>query len=81
MTDVSPFTLPNVRGRYAFTFDLSKVTWFKVGGAAEVLFKPKDVEDLITFIKDKDPAMPVTVLGAGSNVLVRDGGIKGVELS
>ncbi len=80
MTDVSPFTLPNVRGRYAFAFDLSKVTWFKVGGAAEVLFKPKDVEDLITFIKDKDPTVPVTMLGAGSNVLVRDGGIKGVVI-
>jgi UDP-N-acetylmuramate dehydrogenase len=74
------FMLPNVRGRYAFAFDLSKVTWFKVGGVAEVLFKPKDAQDLITFIKDKDPAMPVTMLGAGSNVLVRDGGIKGVVI-
>lgn len=75
-----PFILPNVRGRYAFSFDLSKVTWFKVGGVAEVLFKPKDVEDLITFIKNKDPIMPITMLGAGSNVLVRDGGIKGVVI-
>ena len=49
------FMLPNVRGRYAFAFDLSKVTWFKVGGVAEVLFKPKDAQDLITFIKEKDP--------------------------
>ncbi|MDP5012339.1 MAG: UDP-N-acetylmuramate dehydrogenase [Alphaproteobacteria bacterium] len=78
MTETLPFTLPNIRGRYAFGFDLSKATWFKVGGAAEVLFKPKDAEDLVTFIKNKDPMMPVTMLGAGSNVLVRDGGIKGV---
>ena len=80
VAETSSFMLPNVRGRYAFAFDLSKVTWFKVGGVAEVLFKPKDVEDLITFIKDKDPKMPVTMLGAGSNVLVRDGGIKGVVI-
>lgn len=74
------FMLPNVRGRYAFAYDLSKITWFKAGGVAEVLFKPKDTQDLIAFIKDKDPAIPVTVLGAGSNVLVRDGGIKGVVI-
>jgi len=74
------FPLPTVRGRYAFAFDLSKVTWFKVGGMAEVLFRPKDAEDLVSFIKDKDPMMPVTMLGAGSNVLVRDGGIKGVVI-
>ncbi|MES2608177.1 MAG: UDP-N-acetylmuramate dehydrogenase [Pseudomonadota bacterium] len=81
ITETMPsFSLPAVRGRYAFAFDLSKVTWFKVGGVAEVLFKPKDVEDLIVFIKDKDPTIPVTMLGAGSNVLVRDGGIKGVVI-
>jgi UDP-N-acetylmuramate dehydrogenase len=72
-----PYLLPNVRGRYAFNYDLSKATWFKVGGKAEVLFKPKDVDDLALFLREIDGKMPIVILGAGSNVLVRDGGIKG----
>ena len=75
--DQSPYILPNVRGRYLFDYDLSKATWFKVGGSADVLFKPKDTQDLAEFLRLKSPDMPIVVLGAGSNVLVRDGGIKG----
>ncbi len=72
-----PYTLPNVRGRYLFDYDLSKATWFKVGGKADILFKPKDTQDLAEFLQLKSPDMPVVILGAGSNILIRDGGIKG----
>ena len=58
--------------------DLSKTNWFRVGGPAEWLFKPNDVEDLATFLRALPGDMPVTVLGVGSNLIVRDGGIEGV---
>jgi len=70
--------LPAVRGRLTENYDLSKVTWFRVGGPAEVLFKPVDVQDLAAFLAAKPAGVPVTVLGVGSNLLVRDGGIPGV---
>lgn len=73
-------SLPKVAGRYSENAHLSKVTWFGVGGPAEVLFKPKDIEDLSLFLKTKPTHVPVTVLGVGSNILVRDGGIKGVVI-
>jgi UDP-N-acetylmuramate dehydrogenase len=57
---------------------LSAVTWFRVGGPAEVLFKPADRDDLAQFLKAKPADVKVTVLGVGSNLLVRDGGIPGV---
>ncbi len=69
--------LPRVKGRYLFDYKLSKMTWFKVGGVAQVLFKPHDIEDLQNFLMDKDKTMPTLMLGAGSNVLIRDGGFKG----
>ncbi|TAH34020.1 MAG: UDP-N-acetylmuramate dehydrogenase [Alphaproteobacteria bacterium] len=72
--------LPKVRGRYTENASLHKVTWFQVGGPAEVLFKPADLEDLQNFLKEKPPLVPVTILGVGSNVLVRDGGIRGVVI-
>lgn len=58
--------------------DLSKTNWFGVGGRAEWLFKPKDAADLSDFLKALPRELPVTVLGVGSNVIVRDGGIAGV---
>lgn len=70
-------SLPKVRGRYVFSYELSKLTWFKVGGPAEVLFKPKDTEDLISFLQQKQNNLAITVVGAGSNILVRDKGIRG----
>jgi UDP-N-acetylmuramate dehydrogenase len=70
--------LPNVRGRYRAKAALSGMTWFRVGGAAEVLFKPADTEDLIDFLREKPEEIPVTIIGVASNILVRDGGIKGV---
>jgi UDP-N-acetylmuramate dehydrogenase len=72
--------LPKVRGRLTEGTALSAVTWFRVGGPAEVLFKPADVEDLAQFLKRKPDDVPVTVIGVGSNLLVRDGGIAGVVI-
>ena len=70
--------LPPVRGRYSEQVPLAPVTWFRVGGPAEVVFRPADAEDLAAFIATRPQDVPVTVLGVGSNVLVRDGGIPGV---
>ena len=70
--------VPRVRGDLIPNAILSKSSWFRVGGPAELLFMPKDELDLKTFKKKLDPDIPFTVLGATSNVLIRDGGIKGV---
>ena len=72
--------LPEVRGSYRFEAPLSKTNWFGVGGPAEVLFKPEDTDDLAHFIKNKPADLPVTVIGVGSNLIVRDGGIRGVVI-
>jgi UDP-N-acetylmuramate dehydrogenase len=70
--------LPQVRGRLAENAPLGPLTWFRVGGPAEVLFRPADPEDLALFIAGTPADVPVTVIGVGSNLLVRDGGIRGV---
>ena len=54
------------------------MTWFRVGGPAEVLFRPADLDDLAQFLADKPDDVPVTVIGVGSNLLMRDGGMPGV---
>jgi UDP-N-acetylmuramate dehydrogenase len=72
--------LPRPRGRLTADAPLGPQTWFRAGGAAEVLFRPADVEDLATFFAAVPPDVPVTVLGVGSNILVRDGGVKGVVI-
>jgi len=72
--------LPAVRGRLSEDASLDKVTWFGVGGPAEVLFKPADADDLAHFLKIKPVDVSVTVIGVGSNLLVRDGGIPGVVI-
>ncbi len=72
--------LPNIKGSYRENFKLANVTWFNVGGPADVLFKPADIEDLIHFLKEKPSNIPYLVLGVGSNLLVRDGGIRGVVI-
>ena len=69
--------LPNCRGRLTAGKMLADVTWLRVGGPAQWLFQPKDTEDLAEFLKQLDPGIPVFVLGAGSNLIVRDGGISG----
>jgi UDP-N-acetylmuramate dehydrogenase len=70
--------LPPVRGKLLANEALAPFTWFRVGGAADALFLPKDEPDLAEFLSKLDPLIPVTVLGAASNVIVRDGGIPGV---
>lgn len=70
--------LPPVRGRLSENAPLDKITWFRVGGPAEVMFRPEDAEDLSAFLAAKPDDVPVTVVGVGSNLLVRDGGIAGV---
>lgn len=70
--------LPEVRGRYSPNADLSRITWFRVGGLAEVSFRPADMDDLAVFISGCPKDVPVTVIGVGSNLLIRDGGVPGV---
>ena len=70
--------LPKVRGRLTADAPLGQVTWFRVGGPAEVMFRPADIDDLSAFLATKPADVAVTVIGVASNLLVRDGGIKGV---
>lgn len=72
--------LPAVRGSYEEAADLGAMTWFRVGGKAEILFQPADAADLADFLKTKPDDLAVTVLGLGSNLLVRDGGVAGVVI-
>jgi UDP-N-acetylmuramate dehydrogenase len=77
---MTTLSLPPVRGKLLLNEPLAPFTWFRVGGNAEALFIPADADDLAEFLKALDPAVPVTVLGVGSNVIVRDGGIEGVVI-
>lgn len=70
--------LSNFRGEYKFNYPLSHLTWFKVGGPAELLLKPDDTLDLLTVIQNNEYNIPITCIGAGSNIIIRDGGIKGI---
>ena len=72
--------LPAVRGRLEPEFPLADLTWFRTGGPAEVLFTPADEDDLAAFLAATPADVPVTVLGVGSNTLVRDGGVPGVVI-
>lgn len=72
--------LPPVRGRYVEQADMSAVTWFRVGGPADVLFGPADEEDLAEFLANTPASIPVYPVGVGSNLLVRDGGVRGVVI-
>jgi UDP-N-acetylmuramate dehydrogenase len=72
--------LPLARGRLLRDEPLGPFTWFRVGGPADVLFLPQDEADLADVLQGLDAAVPVTVLGVGSNTLVRDGGIEGVVI-
>lgn len=79
-TSDPPFDLPPVRGRVTFDAPMSKVTWFRVGGPADVVFRPEDQEDLRAFLTALPEDVPVLVIGVGSNLLVRDGGFRGVVI-
>ena len=71
-------TMPTVRGRLTANAPLAPLVWFKSGGTAEWLFEPRDEQDLVDFLRELDPKVPVMALGLGSNLIVRDGGVRGV---
>ncbi|KAF0146575.1 MAG: UDP-N-acetylmuramate dehydrogenase [Rhodospirillaceae bacterium] len=72
--------LPGVRGRHTMDASLAGITWFQVGGVAEVMFRPADSADLAHFLATRPAEIPITVIGVGSNLLVRDGGVPGVVI-
>jgi len=72
--------LPMVRGIYRENFSLASSNWFRVGGAAEIVFRPADLKDLQYFLANKPKNIPIIVLGVGSNILIRDGGIDGIVI-
>ena len=72
--------LPQLRGRLMSNQPLAELTWFRVGGPAQVLFMPEDEADLAYFLGRLPPGIPVTVVGLGSNLIVRDGGVPGVVI-
>lgn len=72
--------IKDVRGRLTPDAQMDRVTWFRAGGLAELMFQPHDTEDLVTFLKLLPADVPLTVVGVGSNLLVRDGGIAGVVI-
>jgi UDP-N-acetylmuramate dehydrogenase len=72
--------LPPLRGRVERDAPLGAATWFRVGGPADVLVRPADLDDLLLLLRDMPPDMPLTVLGSASNLIIRDGGIAGVVL-
>ncbi len=72
--------LPEIRGRVRAQAELAAVTWFRVGGPAEFLIRPEDADDLAKLLRELPHEMPVTVIGAASNLIIRDGGIPGVVI-
>src|SRR5215831_11341090 len=72
--------MPRLRGRLIANQPLAELTWFRVGGPAQVLFMPEDEQDLSYFLAHLPPEIPVTVIGLGSNLIVRDGGVPGVVI-
>jgi UDP-N-acetylmuramate dehydrogenase len=72
--------LPKARGRLEANFPLADLTWFRVGGPAEVLFTPADEADLAQLLMETPDDIPIYVIGVGSNLLVRDGGVPGVVI-
>lgn len=72
--------VPGLRGRLMANQSLAELTWFRVGGPAQVLFMPEDEPDLANFLAHLPDEIPVTVIGLGSNLIVRDGGVPGVVI-
>tara|TARA_B100000700_G_scaffold249091_1_gene279230 strand:+ start:313 stop:1263 length:951 start_codon:yes stop_codon:yes gene_type:complete len=72
--------LPDVRGSYKKHVVMAPYTWFRVGGAAAAVFRPQDHEDLSQFLLQNSEEVPITTIGAASNILIRDGGIPGVVI-
>jgi UDP-N-acetylmuramate dehydrogenase len=83
LPDIAPkltVQMPELRGPLTSHASMAHLSWFRTGGAAQVLFEPADENDLSYFLSHLNPAVPVLALGAGSNILVRDGGIEGVVI-
>jgi UDP-N-acetylmuramate dehydrogenase len=83
LPDIAPkltVQMPELRGSLTSHAPMAPLSWFRTGGAAQVLFEPVDENDLSYFLSHLNPAVPVLALGAGSNILVRDGGIEGVVI-
>ncbi len=81
--DITPdlkAAMPQLRGRLLPNQSLAELTWFRVGGPAQVLFTPADEDDLAYFLKHLPGELPVYVVGVGSNLIVRDGGLPGVVI-
>ncbi|MGD9921482.1 MAG: UDP-N-acetylmuramate dehydrogenase [Pseudorhodoplanes sp.] len=81
--DVTPdlkSRMPDLRGRLLANQPLAELTWFRVGGPAQVLFMPEDESDLAYFLSELPAEIPVIVIGLGSNLIVRDGGVPGVVI-
>jgi UDP-N-acetylmuramate dehydrogenase len=72
--------MPALRGRLLANQSLAELTWFRVGGPAQILFMPEDEEDLAYMLANLPAEIPVTVIGLGSNLIVRDGGVPGVVI-
>jgi len=72
--------MPALRGRLMANQSLAELTWFRVGGPAQVLFMPEDEADLVDFLAHLPAEIPVVVIGLGSNLIVRDGGVPGVVI-
>jgi UDP-N-acetylmuramate dehydrogenase len=81
--DITPelkAAMPDLRGRLLANESLAPLTWFRVGGPAQVLFTPADEDDLAYFLKNLPHQLPLCVVGVGSNLIVRDGGVEGVVI-
>src|ERR1700726_2653523 len=81
--DITPdlkAAMPELRGRLLANQSLAELAWFRVGGPAEVLFTPSDADDLAYFLARLPAELPVYVVGVGSNLIVRDGGMPGVVI-
>ncbi|HHW35544.1 MAG TPA: UDP-N-acetylmuramate dehydrogenase [Paracoccus solventivorans] len=73
-------TIPDLRGTLTQSRPLADLTWLRVGGPADWLYQPADPDDLALFLRELDPQIPVFPMGVGSNLIVRDGGIRGVVI-
>ena len=72
--------LPQARGKLTPNRDLASLTWLRVGGPADWLFQPEDVDDLAAFLRALDSSVDVFPMGVGSNLIVRDGGLRAVVI-
>ncbi|MSO13731.1 UDP-N-acetylmuramate dehydrogenase [Rickettsiales endosymbiont of Trichoplax sp. H2] len=73
-------TLPKIKGKYRENADIGKMCWFKTSGIVDILFIPKDIDDLRYFLSNRPNNLSIYVMGIGSNMLIRDGGVRGVMI-